>query len=108
MTGPATAQSKLHRAASPAVSGSGLLRAPRDRLVAVPVASVDTVGRAVMMAASTGVAVAVIHCYHDHFATRGPIGIGIAYGRAVWAIMVLNFVLTVALWRAKPTYVLTG
>lgn len=57
-------------------------------------------------------AVTVIHCYYGYFASGGPVGVGMASGRAVRAslvaIMVLDFVLTVALWGLQPTYVFTG
>jgi phospholipid/cholesterol/gamma-HCH transport system permease protein len=57
-------------------------------------------------------AVTLIHCYYGYFATGGPVGVGVASGRAVRAslvaIMVLDFVLTVALWGLKPTFVFTG
>lgn len=57
-------------------------------------------------------AVTIIHCYYGYFASGGPVGVGIASGRAVRAslvaIMVLDFFLTVALWGLKPTYVFTG
>ncbi|WP_420716149.1 ABC transporter permease [Mycobacterium sp. 94-17] len=57
-------------------------------------------------------AVTIIHCYYGYFASGGPVGVGIASGRAVRAslvaIMVLDFVLTVALWGLKPTFVFTG
>ncbi|TDH57070.1 ABC transporter permease [Mycobacterium talmoniae] len=57
-------------------------------------------------------AVTIIHCYYGYFASGGPVGVGLASGRAVRAslvaIMVLDFVLTVALWGLKPTYLFTG
>jgi phospholipid/cholesterol/gamma-HCH transport system permease protein len=57
-------------------------------------------------------AVTIIHCYYGYFASGGPVGVGVASGRAVRAslvaIMVLDFVLTVALWGLKPTFVFTG
>ncbi|WP_459967475.1 ABC transporter permease [Mycobacterium sp. MUNTM1] len=57
-------------------------------------------------------AVTIIHCYYGYFASGGPVGVGIASGRAVRAslvaIMALDFVLTVALWGLKPTYLFTG
>lgn len=57
-------------------------------------------------------AVTIVHCYYGYFASGGPVGVGIASGRAVRAslvaIMVLDFVLTVALWGLKPTFVFTG
>nr|WP_231120968.1 ABC transporter permease [Mycobacterium colombiense] len=57
-------------------------------------------------------AVTIIHCYYGYFASGGPVGVGVASGRAVRAslvaIMVLDFVLTVGLWGLKPTFVFTG
>ena len=57
-------------------------------------------------------AVTLIHCYYGYFASGGPVGVGVASGRAVRAslvaIMVLDFVLTVALWGLKPTFLFTG
>lgn len=57
-------------------------------------------------------AVTIIHCYYGYFASGGPVGVGVASGRAVRAslvaIMVLDFTLTVALWGLKPTFVFTG
>ncbi|MCV7193111.1 ABC transporter permease [Mycolicibacterium brumae] len=57
-------------------------------------------------------AVTIIHCYYGYFASGGPVGVGVASGRAVRAslvaIMVLNFGLTVTLWGLQPTFVFTG
>ncbi|ORA11292.1 MlaE family ABC transporter permease [Mycobacterium arosiense] len=57
-------------------------------------------------------AVTLIHCYYGYFVTGGPIGLGIASGRAVRAslvvIMVLDLLLTVALWGLRPVFVFTG
>lgn len=57
-------------------------------------------------------AVTIIHCYYGYFASGGPVGVGVASGRAVRAslvaIMVLDFVLTVVLWGLKPTFLFTG
>jgi phospholipid/cholesterol/gamma-HCH transport system permease protein len=57
-------------------------------------------------------AVTVIHCYYGYFASGGPVGVGLASGRAVRAslvaIMVLDFILTVSLWGLKPTFVFKG
>lgn len=57
-------------------------------------------------------AVTLIHCYYGYFASGGPVGVGLASGRAVRAslvaIMVLDFILTVALWGLKPTFVFKG
>jgi phospholipid/cholesterol/gamma-HCH transport system permease protein len=57
-------------------------------------------------------AATLIHCYFGYFATGGPVGVGQASGRAVRAslvtIMVLDFVLTVALWGLRPVFVFRG
>lgn len=57
-------------------------------------------------------AVIIIHCYYGYFASGGPVGVGQASGRAVRAsfvtIMTLDFILTVALWGFKPTFVFKG
>jgi phospholipid/cholesterol/gamma-HCH transport system permease protein len=57
-------------------------------------------------------AVIVIHCYYGYFASGGPVGVGLASGRAVRAslvaVMVLDFVLTVSLWGLRPTFVFKG
>ena len=58
------------------------------------------------------VAATVIHCYYGHFASGGPVGVGLASGRAVRAslvaIMVLDFTTTVMLWGIRPEFVFTG
>ncbi|GAC68507.1 YrbE family protein [Gordonia soli NBRC 108243] len=50
--------------------------------------------------------VTVIHCYYGYFANGGPAGVGSASGRAIRAslvaIVVLNFVMTVAIWGLNP------
>ncbi|MCV7232958.1 ABC transporter permease [Mycobacterium branderi] len=65
-----------------------------------------------LKAAAFCAAVTIIHCYYGYFASGGPVGVGVASGRAVRAslvaIMVLDFVLTVAFWGLKPTFVFTG
>ncbi|WP_419538588.1 MlaE family ABC transporter permease [Mycolicibacterium fortuitum] len=57
-------------------------------------------------------AVTIIHCYYGYFASGGPVGVGLASGRAVRvslvAIMVLDFTLTVVLWGLEPTFVFKG
>lgn len=57
-------------------------------------------------------AVTLIHCYYGYFTTGGPVGVGLASGRAVRAslvtIMVLDFTLTVMLWGLQPVYVFKG
>jgi phospholipid/cholesterol/gamma-HCH transport system permease protein len=58
------------------------------------------------------IAVTLIHCYYGYFTSGGPVGVGIASGRAVRAslvtIMVLDFMLTVALWGFQPQFVFRG
>ncbi|EHB58514.1 protein of unknown function DUF140 [Mycolicibacterium rhodesiae JS60] len=58
------------------------------------------------------VAVTVIHCYYGYFTTGGPVGVGRASGRAVRAslvaIMVLDVILTIALWGLQPIFVFKG
>ena len=50
--------------------------------------------------------VTVIHCYYGYFAHGGPAGVGAASGRAIRAslvaIVVLNFLMTVAIWGLNP------
>lgn len=50
--------------------------------------------------------VTLIHCYYGYFAAGGPAGVGIASGRAIRAslvaIVVLNFLMTVAIWGLNP------
>ncbi|WP_372510104.1 MlaE family ABC transporter permease [Mycolicibacterium pyrenivorans] len=53
-----------------------------------------------------------IHCYYGYFVSGGPVGVGVASGRAVRAslvtIMVLDFIFTVALWGLQPDFVFKG
>jgi phospholipid/cholesterol/gamma-HCH transport system permease protein len=57
-------------------------------------------------------AVTLIHCYYGYFVTGGPVGLGLASGRAVRAslvaIMVLDFLLTVMLWGFRPVFEFKG
>lgn len=57
-------------------------------------------------------AVTIIHCYYGYFASGGPVGVGLASGRAVRAslvvIMILDFFLTITLWGLQPTFVFKG
>lgn len=57
-------------------------------------------------------AVIIIHCFYGYFASGGPVGVGLASGRAVRAslvaIMVLDFTTTVLFWGLKPTFVFKG
>jgi phospholipid/cholesterol/gamma-HCH transport system permease protein len=56
--------------------------------------------------------VTLIHCYYGYFVTGGPVGVGLASGRAVRAslvmILVLDFSLTVMLWGLRPVFVFKG
>ncbi|ORA08814.1 ABC transporter permease [Mycobacterium arosiense ATCC BAA-1401 = DSM 45069] len=58
------------------------------------------------------VAVTLIHCYYGYFATGGPVGVGQASGRAVRTslimIIVLDLIMTVALWGLHPVFVFKG
>jgi phospholipid/cholesterol/gamma-HCH transport system permease protein len=58
------------------------------------------------------VVVTLIHCYYGYFVTGGPVGVGLASGRAVRAslvmILVLDFTLTVLLWGLRPVFVFKG
>lgn len=57
-------------------------------------------------------AATVIHCYYGYFVSGGPVGVGLASGRAVRAslvaIMVLDFATTVMLWGIRPDFVFKG
>lgn len=67
----------------------------------------STIKATVYCAAAT-----LIHCYYGYFVKGGPVGVGMASGRAVRAslviIMVLDFILTVALWGLRPVFVFKG
>jgi phospholipid/cholesterol/gamma-HCH transport system permease protein len=58
------------------------------------------------------VAVTLIHCYYGYFASGGPVGVGMASGRAVRAslvtIVVLDFTTTVLLWGIRPEFIFKG
>ncbi|WP_430755404.1 ABC transporter permease [Mycolicibacterium septicum] len=58
------------------------------------------------------VAVTLIHCYYGYFASGGPVGVGMASGRAVRAslvtIVVLDFTTTVLLWGLQPEFIFKG
>lgn len=58
------------------------------------------------------VAVTLIHCYYGYFASGGPVGVGMASGRAVRAslvtIVVLDFTTTVLLWGLRPEFIFKG
>ncbi|WP_235189624.1 ABC transporter permease [Williamsia sp. D3] len=61
-----------------------------------------SVGKALVFCA----VVTLIHCYYGYFASGGPAGVGAASGRAIRAslvaIVVLNFLMTVAIWGLNP------
>lgn len=56
--------------------------------------------------------VTLIHCYYGYFASGGPAGVGAASGRAIRAslvaIVVLNFLMTVAIWGLNPDLTFKG
>lgn len=56
--------------------------------------------------------VTLIHCYYGYFASGGPAGVGSASGRAIRtslvAIVVMNFLMTVAIWGLSPELVFKG
>ncbi|WP_439032981.1 MlaE family ABC transporter permease [Gordonia terrae] len=56
--------------------------------------------------------ITVIHCYYGYFASGGPAGVGAASGRAIRAslvaIVVLNFLMTVAIWGLNPVLPFRG
>lgn len=56
--------------------------------------------------------VTMIHCYYGYFASGGPAGVGAASGKAIRAslvaIVVLNFLMTVAIWGLSPEIVFKG
>ncbi|MCV7353907.1 ABC transporter permease [Mycolicibacterium fluoranthenivorans] len=58
------------------------------------------------------IAVTLIHCYYGYFASGGPVGVGMASGRAVRAslvtIVVLDFTTTVLLWGLQPEFIFKG
>lgn len=58
------------------------------------------------------VAVTLIHCYYGYFASGGPVGVGMASGRAVRAslvtIVVLDFTTTVLIWGLQPEFIFKG
>lgn len=67
----------------------------------------STIKVAVYCAAAT-----IIHCYYGYFVTGGPVGVGLASGRAVRAslvvIMILDLMTTVMLWGLQPVFVFKG
>jgi phospholipid/cholesterol/gamma-HCH transport system permease protein len=67
-----------------------------------------SVGKALVFCA----VVTLIHCYYGYFASGGPAGVGAASGRAIRAslvaIVVLNFLMTVAIWGLNPSLPFKG
>lgn len=74
--------------------------------------SPSEVGFSIVKALVFCVTVTIVHCYYGYFASGGPAGVGLASGRAIRAslvlIVVLNFVLSVAIWGLSPTLVFKG
>jgi phospholipid/cholesterol/gamma-HCH transport system permease protein len=58
------------------------------------------------------VAVTLIHCYYGYFASGGPVGVGMASGRAVRAslvtIVTLDLVTSIAIWGLQPVFIFKG
>ncbi len=57
-------------------------------------------------------AVTLIHCYYGYFASGGPVGVGMASGRAVRAslvtIVVLDLTTSILIWGLQPVFVFKG
>ncbi|MDN2495451.1 ABC transporter permease [Nocardia nova] len=74
--------------------------------------SVQEVAFSLVKAVTFCALVTLIHCYYGYFASGGPAGVGLASGRAIRAslvvIVVMNFVLSVALWGLSPAMVFKG
>jgi phospholipid/cholesterol/gamma-HCH transport system permease protein len=58
------------------------------------------------------VAVTLIHCYYGYFASGGPVGVGMASGRAVRASLVtivsLDLVTSILIWGLQPVFIFKG
>lgn len=58
------------------------------------------------------IAVCLIHCYYGYNARGGPVGVGIAVGRAIRtsivAINILNFALSAVMWGIRDTVRIAG
>ncbi|MBB3752081.1 phospholipid/cholesterol/gamma-HCH transport system permease protein [Mycolicibacterium sp. BK634] len=58
------------------------------------------------------VAVTLIHCYYGYFASGGPVGVGMASGRAVRAslvtIVVLDLTTSILIWGLQPVFIFKG
>jgi len=56
--------------------------------------------------------VALIHCYYGYNARGGPVGVGVAVGKAIRssivAVLVLNFVLSALMWGIADTVRIAG
>lgn len=74
--------------------------------------SLPDIGAALLKVLVFGIAVILIHCYQGFFAVGGPEGVGIASGRAVRAsfvaIIILDMLLTLAIWGFSSTVTFTG
>lgn len=57
-------------------------------------------------------AVTLIHCYFGYFASGGPVGVGMASGRAVRAslvtIVVLDLTTSILIWGLQPVFIFKG
>lgn len=58
------------------------------------------------------VAVTLIHCYYGYFASGGPVGVGMASGRAVRASLVtivsLDLATSILIWGLQPVFIFKG
>jgi phospholipid/cholesterol/gamma-HCH transport system permease protein len=56
--------------------------------------------------------VAMIHCYYGYNARGGPVGVGVAVGRAIRtsivAINIINFALSAVMWGIRDTVRIAG
>jgi phospholipid/cholesterol/gamma-HCH transport system permease protein len=57
-------------------------------------------------------AIALIHCYYGYNARGGPVGVGIAVGKAIRTsivvVLVLNFALSALMWGITDTVRIAG
>src|SRR5207245_1774180 len=57
-------------------------------------------------------AIALIHCYYGYNARGGPVGVGVAVGKAIRTsivvILVLNFALSALMWGIADTVRIAG
>lgn len=74
--------------------------------------SLPDLAASVLKAVTFCAVVTIIHCYYGYFASGGPAGVGSASGRAIRAslvaIVVLNFLMTVAIWGLSPELIFKG